>query len=46
MRPINELRRTELTDAAIDVVIREGLHGLSHRAVDEARSSLSTTATR
>jgi DNA-binding transcriptional regulator YbjK len=36
MRPPNEHRRTELTDAAIDVIIREGLHGLSHRAVDEA----------
>jgi len=36
VRPINELRRTELADAAIDVVVRDGLHGLSHRAVDEA----------
>jgi DNA-binding transcriptional regulator YbjK len=36
MRATNQQRRTELTDAAIDVVIREGLHGLSHRAVDEA----------
>jgi DNA-binding transcriptional regulator YbjK len=36
MRPTNEQRRTELTDAAIDVVVRDGLHGLSHRAVDEA----------
>jgi DNA-binding transcriptional regulator YbjK len=36
MRPANEQRRTELTDAAIDVVIRDGLHGLSHRAVDAA----------
>jgi DNA-binding transcriptional regulator YbjK len=36
MRPANERRRAELTDAAIEVVVREGLHGLSHRAVDEA----------
>jgi DNA-binding transcriptional regulator YbjK len=36
MPPSNEQRRTELTDAAIDIVVREGLHGLSHRAVDEA----------
>jgi DNA-binding transcriptional regulator YbjK len=35
MRPANEQRRAELTDAAIDVVVREGLHGLSHRAVDQ-----------
>ncbi len=38
MRPSNEERRAELTDAAIDVVVRQGLHGLSHRAVDEAAS--------
>jgi DNA-binding transcriptional regulator YbjK len=36
VRPTNEQRRTELADAAIDVVVRDGLHGLSHRAVDEA----------
>lgn len=36
MRPANEQRRTKLTDAAIEVVVHEGLHGLSHRAVDEA----------
>jgi AcrR family transcriptional regulator len=36
MRLANERRRAELTDAAIAVVIRDGLHGLSHRAVDEA----------
>lgn len=36
MRPANERRRAELSDAAIDVVVRDGLHGLSHRAVDEA----------
>jgi DNA-binding transcriptional regulator YbjK len=36
MPPSNEQRRIELTDAAIDIVVREGLHGLSHRAVDEA----------
>jgi DNA-binding transcriptional regulator YbjK len=36
MRPTNERRRAELSDAAIDVVVRDGLHGLSHRAVDEA----------
>ena len=35
MRPSNEQRRAELADAAIGVVIREGLHGLSHRTVDE-----------
>jgi DNA-binding transcriptional regulator YbjK len=36
MRPTNDQRRTELTDAAIDVIVRDGLHGLSHRAVDQA----------
>jgi DNA-binding transcriptional regulator YbjK len=36
MRPANERRRAELADAAIEVAVREGLHGLSHRAVDEA----------
>ena len=36
MRPVNERRRAELADAAIEVAVREGLHGLSHRAVDEA----------
>lgn len=36
MRPANDRRRAELTDAAIEVVVRNGLHGLSHRAVDEA----------
>jgi DNA-binding transcriptional regulator YbjK len=36
LRPANKQRRTALTDAAIDVVVRDGLHGLSHRAVDEA----------
>jgi DNA-binding transcriptional regulator YbjK len=33
--PRNQLRRNELTDAAIEIVARSGLHGLSHRAVDE-----------
>jgi DNA-binding transcriptional regulator YbjK len=32
--PSNQQRRDELTDAAIEVVARSGLHGLSHRAVD------------
>lgn len=36
MPATNEQRRTELIDAAIDVIVRDGLHGLSHRAVDEA----------
>ena len=36
MPPSNERRRNELTDAAIGIVVRDGLHGLSHRAVDEA----------
>jgi DNA-binding transcriptional regulator YbjK len=36
LRPANKQRRTALTDAAIDVVVRDGLYGLSHRAVDEA----------
>lgn len=35
MRPANEQRRAELSDAAIEVVVRDGLHGLTHRAVDE-----------
>jgi DNA-binding transcriptional regulator YbjK len=33
--PSNQQRRNELTDAAIEIVARLGLHGLSHRAVDE-----------
>jgi DNA-binding transcriptional regulator YbjK len=33
--PTNQQRRNELTDAAIDIVAAHGLHGLSHRAVDE-----------
>lgn len=36
MRQPNELRRAELADAAIGIIVRDGLHGLSHRAVDEA----------
>ena len=35
MPPSNQQRRDELTDAAIDIVAGHGLHGLSHRAVDE-----------
>ena len=38
MPPSNPRRRDELTDAAIEIVVRGGLHGLSHRAVDEAAS--------
>jgi DNA-binding transcriptional regulator YbjK len=34
--PINQQRRAALADAAIAIVAREGTHGLSHRAVDEA----------
>jgi DNA-binding transcriptional regulator YbjK len=33
--PSNQQRRDELADAAIAVVAEHGLHGLSHRAVDE-----------
>src|SRR5213596_2632337 len=45
MRPANERRRTELADAAIEVVVRDGLHGLSHRAVDEeAKEPRGTTS--
>jgi AcrR family transcriptional regulator len=33
--PSNQQRRDELIDAAIDIVARHGLHGLSHRVVDE-----------
>jgi AcrR family transcriptional regulator len=33
--PSNQQRRNELTDTAIEIVARFGLHGLSHRAVDE-----------
>jgi DNA-binding transcriptional regulator YbjK len=33
--PSNQQRRAALTDAAIEIVVRHGLHGLSHRAVDE-----------
>jgi AcrR family transcriptional regulator len=32
--PPNAARRRTLTDAAIELVARRGLHGLSHRAVD------------
>lgn len=35
MPPSNQQRRNTLTDAAIEIVERDGLHGLSHRAVDE-----------
>lgn len=31
----NQQRRNDITDAAIEIVQRDGLHGLSHRAVDE-----------
>jgi AcrR family transcriptional regulator len=45
MRPVNERRRAELADAAIEVVVRDGLHGLSHRAVDEeAKAPRGTTS--
>jgi AcrR family transcriptional regulator len=45
MRPTNERRRAELADAAIEVVVRDGLHGLSHRAVDEeAKAPRGTTS--
>jgi DNA-binding transcriptional regulator YbjK len=33
--PTNQQRRNDLTDAALEIVARDGLHGLSHRAVDE-----------
>jgi DNA-binding transcriptional regulator YbjK len=33
--PSNPARRDALTDAAIEIVAGDGLHGLSHRAVDE-----------
>ncbi|TCO49786.1 TetR/AcrR family transcriptional regulator [Actinocrispum wychmicini] len=36
MPPVNQQRREALADAAIAIVSREGTHGLSHRAVDEA----------
>lgn len=36
MPPSNQQRRNDLTDAAIDIIVRNGLHGLSHREVDEA----------
>ena len=39
MAPQNTERRRALADAAIDVLGRQGVHGLSHRAVDE-RSGL------
>ena len=35
MPPSNQQRRNQLTDAAIEVVAGHGLHGLSHRVVDE-----------
>lgn len=36
MPPSNQRRRNQLTDTAIEIIVRDGLHGLSHRAVDEA----------
>jgi DNA-binding transcriptional regulator YbjK len=33
--PSNQQRRDQLTDAAIEIVAADGLHGLSHRSVDE-----------
>jgi DNA-binding transcriptional regulator YbjK len=33
--PSNQQRRDQITDAAIEVVARDGLHGLSHREVDK-----------
>jgi DNA-binding transcriptional regulator YbjK len=33
--PSNQQRRDQITDAAIEVVARDGLHGLSHRGVDK-----------
>ncbi|BBX73367.1 TetR family transcriptional regulator [Mycobacterium shinjukuense] len=36
MPPSNQQRRDKLVDAAIEIVAEHGLHGLSHRAVDEA----------
>ncbi|HEX3548629.1 MAG TPA: TetR family transcriptional regulator [Mycobacterium sp.] len=35
MPPSNQQRRDQITDAAIEVVARDGLHGLSHREVDK-----------
>ncbi|MCH6163830.1 TetR/AcrR family transcriptional regulator [Streptomyces marispadix] len=35
MPPSNQQRRDDITDAAVEIVQRDGLHGLSHRAVDE-----------
>jgi DNA-binding transcriptional regulator YbjK len=35
MSPSNQQRRDQITDAAIEVVARDGLHGLSHREVDK-----------
>ncbi|GAA3567396.1 TetR/AcrR family transcriptional regulator [Nonomuraea rosea] len=34
MPPRNQQRRDLLADAAIDIIVAEGLHGLSHRTVD------------
>ncbi|OSC37224.1 TetR/AcrR family transcriptional regulator [Mycobacterium decipiens] len=36
MPPSNQPRRDKLTDVAAELVAMHGLHGLSHRAVDEA----------
>jgi DNA-binding transcriptional regulator YbjK len=34
MPPPNERRRAQLADAAIDLLVDEGVHGVTHRAVD------------
>ncbi|MFC7244201.1 TetR/AcrR family transcriptional regulator [Catellatospora aurea] len=34
MPPPNEQRRAQLTDAAIDLLVESGVHGVTHRAVD------------
>jgi DNA-binding transcriptional regulator YbjK len=36
MPPTNPARRRALTDAAIDLLAASGVHGVSHRAVDQA----------
>ncbi len=45
MPPFNAQRRDELADAAIEVLAREGIRGLTHRAVDaEADQPPGTTS--
>ncbi|QVQ50310.1 TetR family transcriptional regulator [Spiractinospora alimapuensis] len=46
MPPPNRARRDALADAAIDVLARDGSHGLTHRAVDDRADAPNGTTSR